>query len=168
VTHFTEKTLRNLKVKKVNKNNYCAFHTWNGVIEIYNPYQDRTLCSEGDFVHELAHHWDSVWDISPKFASYVGATIYLFPWYDPWYNPGEEAPPKYGAGDPPNAYEDFAESVAEYIYDQGPNREVIRRGEKRWKFVESLLTYGIILPLPNDLPNYCRTFPHLPGLKKEW
>jgi hypothetical protein len=126
-----------ISVKRVNKDKWCAYYHWYGTIEVQNPF--TTKCATGTLGHELVHAWDHKQGISSKFAKYVGAS-------KSWgkYNVGNETPPLYGGGDPPNAFEDFAESVTEYVYDQ-KDQERILSTEKRWKFVETLLDTGTIL-----------------------
>jgi RHS repeat-associated protein len=128
---------RTISVKRVNKDKWCAYYYWYGTIEVQNPF--TTKCAAGTLGHELAHAWDNQQGISSKFAKYVGAS-------KSWgkYNVGNETPPLYGGGDPPSAFEDFAESVTEYVYDQ-KDQERIPTTEKRWKFVETLLDTGTIL-----------------------
>lgn len=135
-----------IPVKRIDKYGDCAFYKYSGKIEVYNGPKTYYICAPGTFGHELAHAWDHRMNLNGKFAKYVGASKFLW-----WYNVGNETPPIYGGGDPPNAFEDFAESVTEYVYDQGSNEQILTT-EKRWKFVESLLTSGTILTL-GDIPS---------------
>ena len=93
------------------------------------------------FIHEMAHRLD-VYNlhVSKQFAKYVGAYSFF------GYHTGDEKPPIYGKGNPPNRYEDFAESLAEYVllYTNYSGSDIgIRPGQKRWYFIESILDTGI-------------------------
>jgi RHS repeat-associated protein len=150
-----------IHVQKAKGARYCGYHHLTGVIELYEPFESPSQC-QGTLGHELAHHWDAKWNISPAFATYVGGTIHVSPWFDPWYDPGDEIPPLYGGSDPPNAAEDFAESLAEIVYDQGEN-ERIPPSQKRAQFIGVLLISGRMLEpaRPFDVPNYCWELPRL-------
>lgn len=126
-------------VKRVDKNKWCAYYHWYGTITVENPFTSN--CASGTLGHELVHAWDHKQGISSKFAEYVGASR---SWLWGKYDVGNETPPLYGGGDPKSAFEDFAESVTEYVYDQ-KDQERILSTEKRWKFVETLLDTGTIL-----------------------
>jgi hypothetical protein len=142
-----------IKLRRVDKNQYCAYSWITSTIDIYNPL--TTSCDAGTLGHELAHQWDFRQHISGPFAEYVGAHVVRLissrGQVRLIYYVGSEKPPIYGSGNPPNAFEDFAESLAEFVYQQGWHNEGIEQGKKRWVFVENLLHNGTILSDGNSI-----------------
>ncbi|HNM36736.1 MAG TPA: RHS repeat-associated core domain-containing protein, partial [Anaerolineales bacterium] len=135
-----------VKLKRIlaNDNKACAetnrYFVKNSSIVFYNSFDK--LCGEGVLVHELGHYLDGINQrkYSKEFEEYVGAFTFLW-----WYNLGQENPPIYGSGYPPNRREDFAESLEEYVLlytnYSGPDIGIVP-GEKRWKFIEFVLDTG--------------------------
>ncbi|KAA3646530.1 MAG: RHS repeat-associated core domain-containing protein [Chloroflexi bacterium] len=124
-------------------------------IHVYDNFS--SICGERTIVHEIAHYldWNSRFTLSKKFRDYVGASIKMvntpLPTCPPeargycsintWeYCEGSEIPPYYSSAGVPNEKEDFAASVAEYLYEDGRN---IVPGQKRWEFIETLFTTGL-------------------------
>lgn len=146
-----------VKLKRIliNDDESCAetnrYLVKNSPIVFYNNFDK--LCSEGVLIHELGHYLDGInhRKFSKEFEKYVGAFTFLW-----WYNPGQESPPIYGLGYPPNRREDFSESLAEYVLlytnYSGPDIGIVP-GEKRWSFIETVLDTGQT-PMNNG-QSYC-------------
>ncbi len=140
-----------ISVKRVQSKSYCGYTSASGKkIEIYDTYKTSS-CVFGVFGHEIVHSWDFKKGINRKFAKYVGATSF------PGYDVGDETPPIYADHAPTSAKEDFAESVTEYVYNQGRSNEGILPTEKRWKFVDTLLTTGTILSFAPNFAVSCNS-----------
>jgi hypothetical protein len=98
-------------------------------------------------VHEMAHAWDAVngWQLSDDLQKAMGAgfpDIELHEQYPDddayWYDPGD-GPPPCGINKSFNAHEDFAESVAAYVY---PDRAAIAARERQWPYHDPFRGYS--------------------------
>ena len=108
-------------------------------------FNNRTGC-DGTIENEIGKWWNYKDNLSDTFAKYVGATSIEIFWITIHYDPGPESPPASLGWGPRNVREDFGGSFSEYVRLEthesiGPTNIIV--GQKRWKFMESLLDTGI-------------------------
>jgi RHS repeat-associated protein len=127
-----------IRIKRETKTGPCGISLpWSRIL-LYDSAFTNPFCT-GTVGHELAHQWDDKWRVSVYFEKYIGASTLLF-----FYNPGPESPPIYIEGRRvPNRKEDFAESLLEFVYNDPLTGIVV--GEKRWEFINVLLSTGEML-----------------------
>jgi hypothetical protein len=146
---FAAKEVRINRVRELTGWACAGYRNGDKSIEIYDDNFSDIRCGTQEIVaHELAHYWDYRDNLADPFMEYVGNWYFLWWWY---ILCEDQAPPNYGNGNPPNAHEDFAQSLAEYvqIYTGFSTSDVgIKKGEKRWKFIENLLNTGGVLSPP--------------------